>query len=117
VSDDVQQAFFSGADEAWERPTDEPDVRGIEAVRIDEIGGWQVTVGAMEFVRDDPLEADMRRRIAAALRGVKGVVMADEEDREVWLVTGTASGKELTEAAARVVDELAGEIRAAMRRL
>jgi len=46
----------------------------------------------MEFVRDDPLETDMRRRIAAALRAVKGGVMTDEEDREVWLVTGTASG-------------------------
>ena len=34
----------------------------------------------------------MRRRIAAALRAVKGGVMTDEEDREVWLVTGTASG-------------------------
>jgi hypothetical protein len=43
--------------------------------------------------------------------------MADEQDREVWFVTGTPSGKELTEAAARVVDELAGEIRAAMRGL
>ena len=117
MSDDVQQAFLPGADEAWERPTDEPDVRGIEVVRIDESGGWQVAVAAMEFVRDDPLETDMRQRIVAALQGVKGVVMADEEDREVWLVTGTASGKELTEAAARVVDELASEIRAAMRGL
>ena len=50
-------------------------------------------------------------------RAVKGVVTADEEDREVWLVTGTASGTELIETAARVVDELAGEIRAAMRGL
>jgi hypothetical protein len=114
VSDDVRQAFLPGADEAWERVTDDPDVRGIDAVRIDEIGGWQLTVGAMEFVRDGSLETEMRRRIAAALQAVDGVVMADEEDREVWLVTGTASGKELIKAAAQVVDELADEIRAAI---
>jgi hypothetical protein len=115
VSDDVQQVFFLDADEAWERLTDDPDVLGIEVARIEEIGGWQVTVVAMEFVRDEPLETEIRRRLANALRAVKGVVTADEEDREVWYVTGSTSGKELTEAAARVVDGLAGEIRAAMR--
>jgi hypothetical protein len=117
VSDDVRKVSFPGADEAWERLTGDPDVRGIEVARIEEIGGWQVTVGAMEFIRDDPLETEIRRRMANALRAVKGVVTADEEDREVWYVTGVASGKELTEVAAQVVDELAGEIRAAMRGL
>lgn len=117
MSDGVQQVSPPGPEEAWERLTDDPDVRGIETVRADETGGWQVTVWAMEFVRDGPLETDMRRRIDTALRSVNGVATADEEDREVWFVTGTPSGKELTEAAARVVDELAGEIRAAMRGL
>jgi hypothetical protein len=117
VSDDVQQVSPPGPEEAWARLTDDPDVRGIETARVDEIGGWQVTVWAMEFMRHDPLEADMRRRMATALRAVNGVATADEQDREVWFVTGTPSGKELTEAAARVVDELAGEIRAAMRGL
>jgi hypothetical protein len=50
-------------------------------------------------------------RMVAALQAVNGVATAD---REVWSLTGTPSG-ELTEAAARVVDELADEIRAAMR--
>ena len=117
MSDDVQQVSPPGPEEAWERLTDDPDVRGIETVRLEEIGGWQVTVCAMEFVRDGTLETDMRKRLADALRAVNGVAMADEQDREVWFVTGTPSGKELTEAAARVVDELAGEIRAAMRGL
>ncbi len=117
MSDDVQQVSPPGPEEAWERLTDDPDVRGIETARVDEIGGWQVTVCAMEFVRDGTLETDMRERLADALRAVNGVAMADEQDREVWFVTGTPSGKELTEAAARVVDELAGEIRAAMRGL
>jgi hypothetical protein len=106
VSDDVRQVS-PGPEEAWERLTDDPHVRGIETARVDEVGGWQVTVWAMEFVQDGPLETDMRRRIADALGAVNGVTRADEEDREVWLVTGTPSGKELTEAAARVVDELA----------
>lgn len=117
MSDDVRQVSPAGAEEAWERLTGDPDVRGIETARVDEIGVWQVTVSAMEFVRDGPLETDMRRRMATALGAVNGVVTADEQDREVWFVTGTPSGKELTEAAARVVDELAGEIRAAMRGL
>ena len=101
MSDDVQQVSPPGPEEAWERLTDDPDVRGIETARVDEIGGWQVTVWSMEFVRHDPLETDMRRRMATALRAVNGVATADEQDREVWFVTGTPSGKELTEAAAR----------------
>lgn len=113
MRDGVQQVSPPGPEEAWERLTDDPDVRGIETLRVEEIGGWQVTVYAMEFVRDGSLETDMRERLATALRAVNGVAMADEQDREVWFVTGTPSGKELTEAAARVVDELAGEIRAA----
>ena len=55
----------------------------------------------------------MRRRMATALRAVNGVATVDEQDREVWFVTGTPSGKEPTEAA-QVVDELADEIRSAM---
>lgn len=114
MSNDVQRVFRPDADEAWERLTDDPEVRGVGSTRIDEIGGWQVTVWVMEFVREDPLETELRQRIGAALRAAEGVVTVDEEDREVWFVTGTPSGKELTEAAARVVDELAGETRAFM---
>jgi hypothetical protein len=114
VSDDVRQVFPPDADEAWERLTDDPAVRGVEAARIDEIGGWQVTVSVMEFLREDPLEAELRRRIAAALRAVDGVATADEQDREIWFVTGTPSGKALTQAAAQVIDDLADEARAYM---
>jgi hypothetical protein len=114
VNDDVRQVFPPGADEAWERLTDDPEVRSVEVARSDEIGGWQVTVGAMEFLREDPLETEIRRRMAAALRAVDGVLTADEQDREVWFVTGAPSGKALAGAAARVVDGLAGEIRAYM---
>lgn len=86
---DVRQVAVDGTDEAWERVTGEPDVRGVEAGRIDFAGGWNVTVAVMEFVREDPLESELRRRIAAALRSVGGVETAGEMDREVWFVTGT----------------------------
>ena len=88
---EVLQVAVDGTDEAWERVTGEPDVRGVDAVRIDFAGGWNVTVAVMEFVREDPLESELRRRITAALRSVGGVETAGEMDREVWFVTGTPS--------------------------
>ena len=109
---DVRQVVADGADEAWERVTGEPDVRGVGADRIDFAGGWNVTVAVMEFVREDPLESELRRRIAAALRSVGGVETAEEMDREVWFVTGTPSDDALVRAAAEVVDDLAGQTRA-----
>lgn len=109
---EVLQVAVDGTDEVWERVTGEPDVRGVEAGRIDFAGGWNVTVAVMEFVREDPLESELRRRIAAALRSVGGVETAEEMDREVWFVTGTPSGDALVRAAAEVVDDLAGQTRA-----
>jgi hypothetical protein len=109
---DVRQVVVDGVDEAWDRVTGEPDVRGVEAPQIDFAGGWNVTVAVMEFVREDPLESELRRRIAAALRSVDGVETAEELDREVWFVTGTPSGEALVRAAAEVVDDLAGQTRA-----
>ena len=50
----------------------------------------------------------------SALRGVDGVTSAEEQDRETWFVTGTPSGKALTQAAAQVVDGLADRARAHM---
>jgi hypothetical protein len=51
--------------------------------------------------------------MVAALQAVNGFATAN---REVWSLTGTPPG-ELTEAAARVADELADEIRAVIRGL
>lgn len=109
---DVRQVLADDADEAWERVTGEPDVRGVGAGRFDFAGGWNVTVAVMEIVREDPLESELRRRIAAALLSVGGVETAGEMDREVWFVTGTPSGEALVRAAAEVVDDLAGQTRA-----
>jgi hypothetical protein len=111
VVDEVRQVVLDDADEAWERVTDEPDALGVEAVGLGEMAGWQVTVAVMEFVRKEPLEGELRRRIAAALRSVDGVESAEEEDREVWFVTGTPSGQALVRAAAVVVDDLADRTR------
>lgn len=108
---EVRHVVIDDADEAWERVTDEPDTRGVEAVGLGEMIGWQVIVAVMEFVREEPLEGELRRRIAAALRSVDGVESAEEEDREVWFVTGTPSGQALVRAAAAVVDDLADRTR------
>jgi hypothetical protein len=108
---DVRQVAVDSADEGWERVTDDWDARGVEAARFDFTGGWNVTVAVMEFVRQEPLEGELRRRIAAGLRSVEGVESAEEMDREVWFVTGTPSGEALVRAAAGAVDGLAGQTR------
>jgi hypothetical protein len=99
-------------DEAWERLTDEPDVRGVDAAWIAAADGWQVSVWVLEFVRADPLGAELRQRVASALAAVDGVTEVAEYDRESWFVTGRPSGKALTEAAAQVADDLADRTRA-----
>jgi hypothetical protein len=59
-----------------------------------------VGVAVAEFVRDGPLETELREQMAAALEAVDGVGSVWEEDREVWIVTGTPSGEALVDAAA-----------------
>jgi hypothetical protein len=88
-------------EEAWTR--DVPargvlrHVHGVEASK--HMGArkfaWHVTVWVMEFVRDEPLEGELRRRVGAALRKVSGVKKVAEEDREVWVVDGAPSGEAL----------------------
>ena len=107
-------------EESWERLTEDPDIRGVGAQKItlDEqspLGGqfyWSVGVAVAEFLRTDPLESDLRQQMGAALRAVDGAEMVWEEDREVWGVTGPASGEALVRAAAGVVDRLADRARA-----
>ena len=123
MNEEIRQTLGSagsGFREAWLRETDEPGIRNVDANSVDDpgdISGWQVAIWAMEFVRDDPLEAELRQRITDALRQVSGVTSAEEQDREHWFVTGNPSGRALVEAAARVVDDLANQTRAYMRRL
>ena len=103
--------------EVWIREV--PDLRersvhGVEVTRGREPSKWPWRVGVwvMEHVRDVPLEIELRREIAAALRAVPGVVEALEEDREVWAVRGEPEGKALAAAVGEVLDALDGELRA-----
>jgi hypothetical protein len=116
----VRRVQVDDSDEAWERDieVDDGEVRWVGATRIrarELLGdgpfqdGWSVTAAVMEFVREEPLEGELRRRIAAALRSVEGAETADEMDREVWFVTGNPSGEALVRAVAEVLDDLAGQ--------
>lgn len=105
---DVRRVQVDDVDEAWEREVDD-EVRGVYAGS--QTGGWQVTVLVMEFVREEPLEGELRRRIGVALRSVEGVETAGEQDTEVWFVTGTPAGEALVRAVGEVVDDLADQTR------
>jgi hypothetical protein len=98
--------------EEWLLETDLPGFIAVEACRVDEIGGWLVAVGVMEYVNEDPLESELRLRITTALGNVTGVTSADEHDREQWFVTGVPSGKALIEATVRAIDDFDERIRA-----
>ncbi|WP_141972545.1 hypothetical protein [Actinomadura hallensis] len=113
MSEDIQQVqpLDPGIAEEWVRKTEEPNLRAVSASRSREGDLWSISVWAMEFIRTDPLEPELRRRIANALSGVNGVTSVEEEDREVWAVTGTPTGKALVEAAAQAVDALADQLR------
>jgi hypothetical protein len=116
VADEIRQiptAELDGeADEAWERLTDDSDFLGVEATKLAGMPRWHVFVAVAEFLGEDPLESELRRRMAAALGGVAGAGHVAEEDREVWIVTGSPSGEDLIRAAAEVVDDLAARARA-----
>jgi hypothetical protein len=99
-------------DEAWERVTDEPDILSVDAAKLAGEPSWQVGIAVAEFMRGEPLAVEFRQRIAAALSAVAGVQRVDEEDTEVWLVTGSPSGEALIQAAAAVLDDMAPRLRA-----
>jgi hypothetical protein len=96
--------------EEWIRETGEPEVRNVGANKwLD--GHWDVSIWAAEFVRDEPLESRMGQMLLEALQSVPGVAEVWHEDREVWHVTGSPNGEDLTRSAAFVIDSLADEIR------
>ena len=104
--------------EGWTRAEHEPDIGGVDVFRYDIDGGsWQVVVQVMEFVRQDPLEGRLREAILAALRAIPGVIEAEGEDRESWVVSGEPAPQELVRAVARVVDSFADEARAQVKAL
>jgi hypothetical protein len=100
-------------DEGWERITDEPEVHCVEAIKTADADAWfwSVTISAMEFVREDPLSRTCARAFPWALRSVPGVPDVAEQDREVWVVSGSPSGEGLVRACASAVDTFADRIR------
>jgi hypothetical protein len=104
----------TAVEEQWRRRTSEPNVRSVTVskLRLRTAWSWSVIIGAAEFVREKPLESEMRRAVATALRSVPGVTEVAEDDREVWVVAGTPTGEALATAAADAVDGLADRIRA-----
>jgi hypothetical protein len=115
AEDEVREvpAIEVDGDEGWDRLTDEPQVRGVEAIRHSGHAPWRwsLSVWAMEFVREEPLESELRIAIAAALRAVDRVTDVAEEDRELWVISGTPSGRELVLAVASVLDQFATRVR------
>jgi hypothetical protein len=102
--------------EEWTRDIADPHVSSVQGIdahkwNADTPWRWRITVSAMELVRGEPLEATLRAEIVAALRGVPGVVQAEEDDREVWIVRGEPTGAALVNAVAAVIDSHAEEIR------
>jgi hypothetical protein len=103
--------------EGWLRwPEDDSDVRGVGADRWLDADNWpwRVSVAAMEFVREEALEGELRQAMGAALKGVPGVTAVAKVDREVWVVDGDPSGEALVKAAAEVIDRFTDRIRSHM---
>jgi hypothetical protein len=98
--------------EEWGRVTEEPDVLGVGAVRMENADWpWQVYVSVMEFVRDEPLQSDLEVAVSTALAAVPGVREAAHEDRETWIIKGEVDGPSLVRAASLVVDGFAPRTR------
>jgi hypothetical protein len=118
VTEEVRQVALpaddDSCDEAWERLTDEPAVRGVTSGRWADDGTWEITIWAQEFFRGEPLGVELRERVVSALASVEGVTRVTEHNNESWDVYGTPSGEALTRAAANVVDELADHLRQAL---
>lgn len=116
VSDDrIVQLPGDGVDgvQEWVRETDDDDVRGVGALQLADEGRWtwQVGVSVAEFLREEPLESEMRAAVDQAIRAVAGVTEVAEEDREVWILSGDPSGEELVRSVGEAVDRLAPRAR------
>lgn len=94
----------------WVRETDDDDLRGVGALQMrpaNDRWSWQVFVAVAEFLREEPLEGELRAAVGTAIRSVAGVTEVAEEDREVWILSGDPSGDELVRSVGEAVDRLA----------
>ena len=92
------------------------DFRQVTADRIrhEPEWPWEVGVSVMEFVRDEETEAKLSDAVTKAIRRVRGVREAEQQDREVWVVSGLfISGASLVKA----VDAAIGRCEPDLRRL
>jgi hypothetical protein len=96
--------------EEWLHGKDD-DIRLVDVTK-DEQGDIQVSVGAVEFIRDEPLESRLRAAVLEAINSVEGVESAGEEDREVWFVQGEPSGESLARSVGTVINDLYDELSA-----
>jgi hypothetical protein len=117
LSDEVQRATPPDEEMTgyWERlpgSGTNAHLRNVEVAYSDE-GGWQVTIWAREYFRDDQLGLELKRRIDSALLSVPGVTSAENGSWETWDVPGAPSGEALCRAAANVLDDLAPQMSAA----
>jgi hypothetical protein len=98
--------------EAWERTTTEGEMRSVWAQKTSlPDWTWEITVAALEFVREEPLERRLRSALRAALQAVPGALAVAEEDRETLLMAGAPAGRQIIDALTGVVDGMADELR------
>ncbi len=91
--------FFDEYEEQWIYITDESDLMGVDASReVDEEDDWRISVSVSEFIREEPLVSTLHSSISKALENVDGVDTVEQEDREVWLVEGSANAIALISA-------------------
>jgi hypothetical protein len=108
----------------WIRDSSDPEIRGVSVAqaRTDisrEPGGggprpgfpWDVTIAALNLVRDEPLESAIRGAILDAVAAVPGVVQIIEGSRETYKISGNPNGVDLANAVAAVVDRFATRVR------
>jgi hypothetical protein len=107
MPDDIEQVTPADdeIEQEWVRNS-EDEFRSVSANKPHE-SMWQVTLGLAEFLREEPLESEMRREMDRVLRAVPGVSDVTEGDRELWAVAGSPRGEDLVRAAASVVDGIA----------
>jgi hypothetical protein len=91
--------FFDECEEQWVYITDESDLMGVDASRdVDEGDDWRISISVSEFIRDEALASTLHSSILKALEDVDGVDAVEQEDREVWLVEGSANATALISA-------------------
>jgi len=90
--------------QSWSRLLGD-DARGVEVSAAGD-GTWTVFVSVAEFLRDEPLESEMRTAVAQAISEVPGVDRWYEEDREVWVVLGNPDPEGLLQEVGSAVDRI-----------